>query len=169
MSKHKPAIIALFTLLLILSACGNDSVSTSVPAEKPVATGSAISRKEEPVTLRLETTGEPWGKKFLKGLSGRTSLDGGMLFDFGATVSNGFQMEETLIPLSIAFISAELRIVEILDMEPLSSKPYTPSTAYRYAIEVNQGFFTQNDIDVGNRIEFRPSSNEGYIDIVFSQ
>jgi len=167
MSKQKPAIIALLSLLLILTACSNDSISTPAPTEAPVPMGPTTTRTEEPIILRLELTGEVWDEKFIKGLSGRTSLDGGMLFDFKDTVSNAFQMEQTLIPLSIAFISEELRIVDILDMKPLSRERYKPSTYYRYAIEVNQGFFSRNHIAVGTRVEFRPSPIDGYIDIVF--
>lgn len=167
MSKLRTAIIALAILLIILPACTSDSESVPATTQTPLITESPPTQTVEPITLQLELTGEPWGEKFLKGLSGRTSLDGGMLFDFEDTVTFGFQMEDTLIPLSIAFVSEELLIVKILDMEPLSKEHYGPSASYRYAVEVNQGFFTQNRIEVGNQVEFQPSTVEGYTNIVF--
>ena len=65
MSELRTVIIALAILLIILPACTSDS--ESVPA---------TTQTVEPITLQLELTGEPWGETFLKGLSGRTSLDG---------------------------------------------------------------------------------------------
>jgi len=167
MSKLRTVIIALATLLIILTACTSDSETVPATTQTPLITESPPTQTVEPVTLQLELTDEPWGDKFLQGLSGRTSLEGGMLFDFEDTVTFGFQMEETLIPLSIAFISEELLIVKIMDMEPLSKEHYGPSASYRYAVKVNQGFFTQNGIEVGNRVEFQPSTAEGYTNIVF--
>ncbi|MFC2027313.1 DUF192 domain-containing protein [Chloroflexota bacterium] len=160
MKALRLSISLLITFLVLLSACSNNTDSTPTPTATPTQTF-------EPVTLQLEPTGEAWSDKFMQGLSGRTSLEGGMLFDFEDTVTFGFQMKETLIPLSIAFISEEFLIVDILDMEPLTAEHYGPSASYRYAIEVNQGFFTQNNIAVADRVEFQPSTVEGYISIVF--
>src|SRR3990172_5329761 len=57
-----------------------------------------------------------------KGLSGLSELpmDGGMLFVFPDEGRVPFWMKDTSLPLSIAFIDANGRIVDIQDMEPLS-------------------------------------------------
>ncbi len=87
-----------------------------------------------------------------KGLSGRGSLcdDHGMLFIFEDDITSGFWMKDTSIPLSIAFISENGTIIDIQDMEPYSLKSHSPGVPYRYALEVNQGFFLENDVDVGD-------------------
>ncbi|MFA4836900.1 MAG: DUF192 domain-containing protein, partial [Dehalococcoidia bacterium] len=77
------------------------------------------------------------------------------------------QMRETLIPLSIAFIAANGVIVDIQDMEPLSEKEYIPQKPHRYALEVNQGYFAENGISVGDRVEFGSVDSTGYITILF--
>mgnify|MGYP001586407314 FL=1 len=63
-------------------------------------------------------------------------------------------MKNTYIPLSIAFISGEGKIVDIQDMEPLSEALHYPSALYHYALEVNQGWFQKYGIKVGDVVKF---------------
>jgi hypothetical protein len=97
-----------------------------------------------------------------RGLMFREELaeDGGMLFVFPEDTGSGFWMKDTLIPLSIAFIAADGTIQDIQDMEPLSEDTYHPPEAYRYALEVNQGWFQQNGFDVGVQVEIPDSVSE---------
>lgn len=97
------------------------------------------------------------------GLMCRTSLpaDEGMLFVFADVTQVPFWMKNTLIPLSIAFIDDRWRIVAILDMavEPDPAHPsalYAPPRPYRYALEVNQGFFAKHGIHAGAEVRFSP-------------
>jgi uncharacterized membrane protein (UPF0127 family) len=55
----------------------------------------------------------------------RTALaeDRGMLFVYPDEEERSFWMRNTLIPLSIAFIDSEGRIVDIKDMKPLDDDP----------------------------------------------
>ena len=72
-------------------------------------------------------------------------------------------MEGTLVPLSIAFMDSEGRIVDIQDMEPLDDAPpgYVPAEPAQYALEVNQGFFVERGVRVGDTVELpRPGSTE---------
>jgi uncharacterized membrane protein (UPF0127 family) len=88
---------------------------------------------------------------------GRTALpeDRGMLFVFGREQVLSFWMRNTHIPLSIAYIDSEGRIVDIQDMKPLDDDPphYVSAEPVRYALEVNQGFFEERGIEVGDRAE----------------
>ena len=88
------------------------------------------------------------------------AVDGGMLFVYEEDTEAGFWMRNTLIPLSIAFIAADGTILDIQDMEPLSEDTHRPTEAYRYGLEVNQGWFQQNGFDVGDRVEI-PDSVSG--------
>lgn len=88
------------------------------------------------------------------GLMYRESLpeNAGMLFDFQNDTNSGFWMRNTLIPLSIAFITADGVIVHIEDMDPLTEELHYSPSPYRYAIEGNQGWYTRNDITVGDTV-----------------
>lgn len=89
------------------------------------------------------------------GLMGRTALTEGtgMLFVFDAEEPRSFWMKDTLIPLSIAYIDAQGRIVDIQDMQPLDETPHPSAAPAQYALEVNQGFFAARGIQVGDLVE----------------
>jgi uncharacterized membrane protein (UPF0127 family) len=59
-------------------------------------------------------------------------------------------MKNTLIPLSIAFISHEGRILEIHEMKPQDLRPIHSSRSARYALEVPQGWFARAGISIGD-------------------
>ncbi len=91
------------------------------------------------------------------GLSKRSSLaeDAGMLFVFPSDTQAAFWMKDTWIDLSIAFISADGRVVDIQDMTRMTEDVHAPARAYRYALEVNQGFYKKNGINTGDRVELQ--------------
>ncbi|MFB3886046.1 MAG: DUF192 domain-containing protein [Thermodesulfobacteriota bacterium] len=91
-----------------------------------------------------------------RGLMGRRLLgrDEGMLFLFEREDYHGFWMKNTYVPLSIAFIDKEGRIVQITDMKPLSLETYDPPRPILYALEMNQGWFSVNGIKAGDVIKF---------------
>ena len=103
--------------------------------------------------IRVELASTPDQRS--RGLKFRPSLpeDDGMLFVFPQAVRHPFWMKDTIIPLSIAFLNREGRIIDIRKMEPLNEKRlYHSSRPYRYALEMNQGWFERNGIVVGDRI-----------------
>jgi uncharacterized membrane protein (UPF0127 family) len=87
----------------------------------------------------------------------------GMLFVYTAPSTESYWMYHTLIPLSIAWIGKDGTIVDIQDMPRLddpnnmqaaASTVYTPAGAYWYALEVNEGWFVQNGVSVGQQMVF---------------
>jgi len=78
-----------------------------------------------------------------KGLMGRSTLGPreGMLFVFDHDQHLDFWMKNTRIPLSIAFLSAEGKILEIVDMQPFSEKLIRSRLSSRHALELRQGGF----------------------------
>jgi uncharacterized membrane protein (UPF0127 family) len=79
-----------------------------------------------------------------------------MLFVFGEDTDAAFWMKDTLIPLSIAFIDADGRIVTIHDMEPCTADPceiYGSDAPYRTALEVNKGAFDEWGVQVGDVVD----------------
>jgi uncharacterized membrane protein (UPF0127 family) len=93
-----------------------------------------------------------------RGLMERTHLadDAGMLFVFEQKARHCFWMKNTPLPLSIAFIADDGSIVEIDDMQPLTTDPHCVHEAVRYALEVKQGGFSDKDIGAGTRVTGGP-------------
>jgi uncharacterized membrane protein (UPF0127 family) len=90
-----------------------------------------------------------------KGLMFRTALnDGeGMLFVYDRDRQMSFWMKNTLIPLSIAFISSQGEILEIRDMEPQDTRPIQSERSCRYALETPQGWFAGAGISPGAMVD----------------
>lgn len=90
------------------------------------------------------------------GLMGRKHLgkDEGMLFIFEAEDYHGFWMKNTFLPLSIAFIGRDGRIVWIAEMKPLTLDSHDPPKPILYALEMNKGWFSSHGIKVGDKIRF---------------
>jgi uncharacterized membrane protein (UPF0127 family) len=88
------------------------------------------------------------------GLMYRKNLpDGeGMLFIFDRDQVLSFWMKNTLIPLSIAFIAQDGRILEIRDMQSQSLNTIKSSRSARYALEVPQGWFGKVGVGPGDRL-----------------
>ncbi len=80
-----------------------------------------------------------------------------MLFVFETEGSHPFWMKNTLIPLSIAFITRDSLITDILEMAPLdTATPYVSSTPARYALEMNSGWFQSHGIKPGDTVRGLP-------------
>jgi hypothetical protein len=89
--------------------------------------------------------------------------DGGMLFEYTAPSTESYWMYHTLIPLSIAWIDRDGTIVDIQDMPRLNDPNdeleaartvYTPRASYWYALEVNEGWFVNHGVGVGQQMIF---------------
>ena len=94
-----------------------------------------------------------------KGLRFRQTLpeNAGMLFVFPAPQRVSFWMKDASIPLSIAFIQANGKIVQIRPMQPYDETPVPSlSDAIAYALMVNQGWFERHGISAGTIIEGLP-------------
>ncbi|WGG49105.1 DUF192 domain-containing protein [Rugamonas sp. DEMB1] len=75
----------------------------------------------------------------------------GMLFVFDAPATQCMWMKNTLLPLSVAFIDAAGKIVNIEDMQAqtLDNHCSSKAVAVRYALEMNLGWFKQKHIKPG--------------------
>jgi uncharacterized membrane protein (UPF0127 family) len=76
-----------------------------------------------------------------------------MLFIFDRDEILSFWMKNTLVSLSIAYISSEGKIVEIHDLEPGNLNPVRSSRSVRYALEVPRGWFTRTGLGPGDRLD----------------
>ena len=102
--------------------------------------------------LKIEIPQTPG--EFKTGLMFRESLDtdSGMLFVFDRVAQQSFHMSHTTIPLDIAFIDEEGCIESIKELTPLRREPVYSNAPVLYALEVNRGWFAENEVKVGDQI-----------------
>lgn len=149
----------LAAIVVIAALLGALPVQAAVTFKRGTLT---IVQGKVRVTLNVEVADTPESRAL--GLGNRKQLaeNAGMLFDLESSGKWPFWMKNTLIPLSIAFISEEWVIVDILDMAvpPDPEKGpfpfYAPGEPARYALEVNQGFFKRKGITVGAKVIYTP-------------
>ncbi|MFP5352802.1 MAG: DUF192 domain-containing protein [Actinomycetota bacterium] len=163
----KLRIAVLMVVVLVAGACGDSRSSDPEaphPAEQTLPEGSPtfaparvlIDTEEGSVIIDAEKAETE--EQLSYGLMNRESLDqdAGMIFLFFEPRTCCFHMENTPIPLSIAFFDEEGIIVAIEDMEPCvdgqECELYSSDTPYTGALEVNQGAFERLGVQVGDRI-----------------
>ena len=129
----------------------------------PISTVTTSAGERVPVEVEIADT----DAERQTGLMERNVLpeNAGMLFVFEGEQTLSFWMRDTLIPLSIAYIDAEGRIVNIQDMQPLDDVPphYVSAEPAQYALEVNQGFFEERGVVVGDTVELPVQSEQGSV------
>jgi uncharacterized membrane protein (UPF0127 family) len=89
------------------------------------------------------------------GLMHRFSLkpDHGMLFVFDAPQPLAFWMKNTFVPLSIAFIGVDGKILNIEDMAPQTETTHPSQGLALYALEMKKGWFAERGIAAGERVD----------------
>jgi hypothetical protein len=107
-------------------------------------------------TLTAEVAATPEHRA--TGLMHRFSLkpDHGMVFVFERAELQAFWMKNTFIPLSIAFITSDGRIISIEDMTPKDERSYWSSGPAQYALGMRKGWFAERGIKSGDRVEGLP-------------
>lgn len=139
---------ALFSLLVALAMSGSPpfaSAQTVVTLPvKQLSAGMHVIRAE--VASNYETRA--------RGLMYRKELapNAGMLFVFNEPATQCFWMRNTLIPLSIAFLSDDGTITNIADMAPMTENSHCSSAPVRFALEMEQGWFAKRGISAGKKI-----------------
>lgn len=77
----------------------------------------------------------------------------GMWFVYREDRTGGFWMKNTLVPLDIAYVDADGRIVSIADAVPCRADPcpsYPPTVPYRTVLEVPAGYLDRIGAAVGD-------------------
>lgn len=94
------------------------------------------------------------------GLMHRFSLrpDSGMLFVFERAEPQAFWMKNTFIPLSIAFVGPDGRIVNIDDMAPQDERLHWSKAPALYALEMRKGWFAERGIKAGDAVAGMPAA-----------
>lgn len=142
--------------LAVLTGCAEDSVGS--PPDGP---SSTVAFDGPDALLSVDIADETEEQR--RGLVGVEHLpaDQGMAFVFDEPTDSMFWMKDTLIPLSIAFVDENDRVIGVRDMEPCLSDPcpsYGVGQPYVLAIEANLGWFADHGIEAGDRAKLRVSA-----------
>jgi uncharacterized membrane protein (UPF0127 family) len=103
---------------------------------------------------RIEAEVVSSGAERATGLMNRPAMPmhRGMLFVFPERGVQCFWMKNTLIPLSIAFLDDDGRIVQIARMQPQSLDNHCSVKPVRFALEMNAGWFKSRGLTTGAKI-----------------
>lgn len=143
-------VIALIATLCLLIIGSGSADATNTGAAQPQLPGLKLLIDQTPLNVEVAATGQ---QRYM-GLSFRQSLpeNSGMLFVYDSERPLTFTMRNTLIPLSIAYISKDMVINEIHQMNVGPGQLFESRMKAQYALEVNQGWFSRNGIKPGARI-----------------
>lgn len=154
--------------LVVAAACISTVSLSCTPKQKPVPEpGSRQSRiAAEGKTARLLVRDVPADVEVVAteqerqvGLMYRRSLapDSGMLFVFERPETLCFWMQNTWIPLSIAFIDSNGVITDIIEMTPEDTTTrYASSRPAQFALEMNAGWFQRHSVRPGDSVSGIP-------------
>ncbi|MCL2720079.1 MAG: DUF192 domain-containing protein [Treponema sp.] len=148
--KPKPSVSSVLSvplceillILILFIACNSQKLAVQeLSIERD---GKVITT----IKAEIATTSE----EQMKGLMHRQNLpDGeGMLFVYERDQVLSFWMKNTYIPLTIAFIASDGRIIEMKDMYPHDTNNIVSSRSVRYALEVPQGWFSRAGVLEGD-------------------
>jgi uncharacterized protein len=84
----------------------------------------------------------------------------GMIFVYARPAEMNFWMQNTHIPLSIAYVHEKLFVSSIHDMRPMSLDIVGSEIPVLYAVEANQGWFKNNAVLSGNRVTIYKNPDE---------
>jgi uncharacterized membrane protein (UPF0127 family) len=138
-------------MLLVAAILALPAAHPSAARDLPVASLSIDGHK-----LTAEVAATPEDRA--TGLMHRFSLkpDHGMLFVFEHAEAQAFWMKNTFIPLSIAFVAADGRILNIEDMAPQDERPHWSKGAALHALEMRKGWFAERGIRPGSLVAGLP-------------
>lgn len=126
--------------------------------EKLTAPLKTINVKVGTHALKVEVADNDANRS--RGLMFRQAMgkNDGMLFVFSELGYHSMWMQNTYIPLSVAFIDEGGTILNILDMVPKTQDTHTAAGPARYAIETNQGWFAERKLKAGDKVTGLPAA-----------
>jgi uncharacterized membrane protein (UPF0127 family) len=150
MNARTPSGAAIRGLATTAAICGllvgGPAVSQGTPALATVQLNAGIHL----ITAEVAAN-EPSRER---GLMFRQALppNHGMLFLFDAKAVHCMWMRNTFVPLSVAFLDDDGRIVNIEDMQPQTEDNHCARAPVRYALEMSHGWFAQRGFKAGSVI-----------------
>ena len=150
------------TLLLILPGvgCGGPTGYEEVRGPLQSATLTIKGKK-----ISVEVATDPYSRN--NGLMFREpeslGQDDGMLFFSPQKQTQSFFMKGTKIPLSIAFVDDDGKILQIEDMQSFDLNSTISKEECRWALEMHQGWFSTNGVAEGDAFDEFQASVKGAV------
>ncbi len=170
--------LAPLLIALLLLGCGNESrpaeqasepertppVQTAPPPTEPSGRTTpleslptvTLSVKDKKMRLWVASSEETRREGLMFVTKDQMGENRGMIFVFPDLDYRGFWMKNTIIPLDIAYLRSDGVIINILTMSPLDESTYRSEEPAQYAIEMHAGWFDQNGIRPGDRVDLSP-------------
>ena len=146
-----PIRLALFTFTALVTAFSISS--TQAWSKEPATSLPAITLKAGSQTIHAEVVATDEARE--KGLMFREKMaaNTGMLFVFRDIAYHAMWMRNTPLPLAVAFMDKSGKIVSIHEMLPFTETTHQAAGPARYALEMNSGWFTRNQVKTGDTIK----------------
>ncbi len=133
------------------------AVLTALSLEAFAQTAQTSTLPVKPLTIgthkvQAEIAATPSDRQ--QGLMFRTSMPSnqGMLFVFDESAGHCFWMRNTPLPLTIGFIDETGVLIHTADMAPFDETSHCPTKPAKYALEMNQGWFSKFHVKIGTKI-----------------
>jgi uncharacterized membrane protein (UPF0127 family) len=155
--RVSPLLLLSILAFLPLSSCAGKKAVTDSP--NPTLRTVAITAGEAPIVAEIART----EVERERGLMFRTGLEDGkgMLFIFEKDERLSFWMKNTRIPLSLAYISSDGTIRQIVELEPESLAPVQAERSVRYALEMPKLWFGRAGVKVGDLVRLADGGDIG--------
>lgn len=129
--------------LLSLVACGAGAQNARFPTIQ-LSAGMHLIQAEVAATDPQRQQGLMFREKMAN--------NHGMVFVFDQANPQCMWMKNTPLPLSVAFLDADGKIINIEDMQPKTLESHCSTKPAKYALEMNLGWFKQKNVKPGSAI-----------------
>jgi uncharacterized protein len=144
--------VSVLILIIMLCIYGGHSTFSGIYCDG-LKKNKVVPINVAGIELEVELAITP--EELALGLMHRKKLENneGMLFAFPKERFLSFWMKNTSIPLSIAFIKGNGRIIQIESMKPYSLDTHISKEKVMYALEMNDGWFKMHNVKEGDIIK----------------
>jgi uncharacterized membrane protein (UPF0127 family) len=141
------------------AASETTSTPAVTPAAAPVSQGPRVllerGGEQPPLAVKVEVADEMHERQ--RGLMFREHMDAdaGMIFLFERPQQLSFWMHNTLLPLDMIFIRADMTILGVVEnATPRTDDPRQVPGMSQYVLEVNAGYAQRHGVRAGQRVRF---------------
>lgn len=145
--RSLPAVVVAVLVLGVSSVWSAPGTASSLPRATLRIAGHAVVAEVAATAQSRET-----GLMFRRDLP----ADHGMLFVFRTPQRVCMWMKNTLVPLSVAFVDGDGRVVNLADMQPLSEDVHCSAGEVRYALEMPLHWFSRHAVRPGTPVDGLP-------------
>jgi uncharacterized membrane protein (UPF0127 family) len=148
---------AMIALVIALAIVGGVSACQAEPRV------GIVAKEGQEIAFKVEVADTPAKREMGLQYRRELALDRGMIFLFPREEPQSFWMKNTPIPLDMIFISAEQRIVGIVEnAAPFSLEARSVSDGSKYVLEINGGLSRRYGFAAGDRVRFTGFSPETF-------